>query len=81
MDPYGVHGASPTFILDWKIGLHCLLIGVQSESNSNARSPGGPEMCGRKQFAVCSTGVNPAGDAGDTSPNIFVRGTSTGIHP
>ena len=81
MDPYGVHGASPTFILDWKIGVHCLLIGVQSESNSNARSPGGPEMCGRKQFGVCSTGVNPAGDAGDTSPNIFVRGTSTRIHP
>ena len=28
-----------------------------------------------------STGVNPAGDAGDTSPNILVGGTSTGISP
>jgi len=27
------------------------------------------------------TGVNPAGDAGDTSPNILVGGTSTGISP
>ena len=26
-----------------------------------------------------TTGVNPAGDAGDTSPNILVGGTSTGI--
>ena len=28
-----------------------------------------------------ATGVNPAGDAGDTSPNILVGGTSTGISP
>jgi len=28
-----------------------------------------------------TTGVNPAGDAGDTSPNILVGGTSTGISP
>jgi len=28
---------------------------------------------------VTRTGVNPAGDAGDTSPNILVGGTSTGI--
>jgi len=27
------------------------------------------------------TGVNPAGDAGDTSPNFLVGGTSTGISP
>ena len=27
------------------------------------------------------TGVNPAEDAGDTSPNILVGGTSTGISP
>ena len=27
------------------------------------------------------TGVNPAGDARDTSPNILVGGTSTGISP
>ena len=27
------------------------------------------------------TGVNPAGDAGDTSPSILVGGTSTGIFP
>ena len=27
------------------------------------------------------TGVNPAGDAGDTSPNILVGGTSMGISP
>jgi len=28
-----------------------------------------------------ATGVNPAGDAGDASPNILVKGTSTGISP
>ena len=28
-----------------------------------------------------ATGVNPARDAGDTSPNILVGGTSTGISP
>ena len=27
------------------------------------------------------TGVNPAGDAGDTSPIFLVGGTSTGISP
>ena len=27
------------------------------------------------------TGINDAGDAGDTSPNILVGGTSTGIPP
>jgi len=42
------------------------------------RSDGGPAS-GRTKSAT--TGVNPAGDAGDTSPNIFVRGTSTGIFP
>ena len=30
---------------------------------------------------LSSTGVNPAGDAGDTSPNILVGGTSTRIPP
>ena len=30
---------------------------------------------------VANNGVNPAEDAGDTSPNILVGGTSTGISP
>ena len=31
--------------------------------------------------AILVTGVNPAGDAGDTSPQYFGGGTSTGISP
>jgi len=36
--------------------------------------------CGKWQFndGRRATGVNPAGDAGDTSTNILVGGTSTG---
>jgi len=36
-----------------------------------------PGCCGRGE----TTGVNPAGDAGDTPPQYFGRGTSTGISP
>ena len=32
-------------------------------------------------YNIVGTGVNSAGDAGDTSPNILVGGTSTGISP
>jgi len=44
------------------------------------------ENCDALEFSVrlngeTSTGVNPAGDAGDTSPNILVGGTSTAISP
>ena len=31
-----------------------------------------------KSSIVYTTGVNPAGDAGDTSPNILVGGTNIG---
>ena len=31
-------------------------------------------MVGTRQMVLVSTGVNPAGDAGDTSPNIFWLG-------
>ena len=31
--------------------------------------------------SIGNADVNPAGDAGDTSPNISVGGTSTGISP
>ena len=44
------------------------------------------ENCDALEFSVrlngeTYTGVNPAGDAGDTSPNILVGGTSTAISP
>ena len=38
-------------------------------------------MVGTRQMVLVSTGVNPAGDAGDTSPNIFWLGVVNGNIP